>query len=176
MAEIMKIDPERQAEYDAWVAERPEVIKAMIRTNPATKLYRIKATGQRVKILAYSEDGTVRVNVPADYNLVAFEREVFGVPLSELEECDLPEEGELVGSIIEHLSSMKEMREDEVRASMLTLSDEEAAGLRAEIDKELAHVGPELRAVLEKSAMMSMDLLLYGVQDPMKTKGISTDD
>ena len=98
MARIMDFSPEQQAEYDAWVQARPPCIQAMLATHPPYLLYLNKPAGkQRVVITSYQEDGTVTVAVLAKYNLCTYERNVFGVPLSSLEECDLPAEGEPIG-------------------------------------------------------------------------------
>jgi hypothetical protein len=60
----------------------------------------MRSTGQRVFPVSYSEDGTVRVIVSGKYNLVSFEREVFGVEIDDLEECDLPGPDEPLGAIL----------------------------------------------------------------------------
>ena len=61
----------------------------------------LKTTGHRVYVGAFDEgeDGqvTVRVGVSGDFNLVAMERTVFGIDPDDLEECELPKDGELVG-------------------------------------------------------------------------------
>jgi hypothetical protein len=54
-------------------------------------------TGHRAVIYSYSEDGTVTVMVLGDYNLIEFERRVFGVDPDTLMECDLPEPNEPLG-------------------------------------------------------------------------------
>lgn len=102
MADIVKLTPEQLAEYEAWVASRPPVIQEMVKTHPPTKLYRLEDTGQRVTISGYSEDGTVKVIVEGRYNAVMFDRQVFGIPLSALTECELPEVGEPVGTALTH--------------------------------------------------------------------------
>ena len=57
----------------------------------------MKSTGHRVTMYSYSENGTVTVNVTGDYNVVVFERQVFGISPDDLEECDLPAPGEFLG-------------------------------------------------------------------------------
>ncbi len=85
-----------QAAFEQWVAERPQCIQDMIRSHPPDRLYRLDGD-KRVTLHSYQEDGTVVVNVTGEYNRVLFSRQVFGVKLADLVECDLPEEGEDVG-------------------------------------------------------------------------------
>jgi hypothetical protein len=91
---------EQRAGYDEWVESRPEPVKSIAkRLNPWT-LYRLKTTTHRVTLAAISEDGTVRVNVSADFNMLAFERSVFGINPDDLEECDLPAADEPFGAAL----------------------------------------------------------------------------
>jgi hypothetical protein len=80
-----------------WVSGRPGVVRDLCERYPPDRLYLLKTTGQRVTILSYFENGTVRVEVSSDWNLVFFNREVFGIDPSDLEECDLPDENTPVG-------------------------------------------------------------------------------
>jgi len=83
--------PEQRREWDNWVATRPRRVADMCRRWPCDRLYQMSTTGQRVIIEGYNEDGTVRVAVTGKYNLVTFERSVFGVDPHTLTECDLPD-------------------------------------------------------------------------------------
>ncbi len=94
MAEIPGCNKELLEE---WAKTRPPLIQDMIKRYPAFKLWRLKPSGHRVVIYAYNESGTVTVSVSGLYNRVLFERNVFGVSLDDLEECDLPAEDEDVG-------------------------------------------------------------------------------
>ena len=87
MATIAKlIDP---AGWNEWVSTRPPVVQDLCRRYPPDRLYVLKTTGKRVTILAYSEDGTVIVDVSAQWNNnLLVERVVFGVAPNNLEECD----------------------------------------------------------------------------------------
>ena len=76
MAKIAEIN---QSGFNEWLQGRPNCIIDMVKRYPPDVLYRMKSTGQRVTIIAYAEDGTVRVLVSGDYNAVIFDREVFGV-------------------------------------------------------------------------------------------------
>lgn len=88
-------------EWESWLAERPPEVRALAIRRPPWKLYRMKDTGRRVFVLQYDEyaDGSVnlRVAVTGDYNVLAFERAVFGIEPDDLVECDLPEDDEVVG-------------------------------------------------------------------------------
>lgn len=97
MAIIMKIDPTAWA---AWVADRPEKVRDLCARLPSDRLYRMKSSGHRCTLVSYNEDGTVCVAVTGQYNLVSFDRMVFGVPADDLEECELPLPGEPLGTAI----------------------------------------------------------------------------
>lgn len=89
-----------------WLAGRPQCIRDVVekyKLDPWT-LYKLKSTNQRVTLLSISEPDkegkvTCRVNVSGEFNLVAMERAVFGIAVEDLEECDLPQPGELRGSL-----------------------------------------------------------------------------
>ena len=100
----------KEPEWSAWVATRPLVIQEMCCAYPPNKLYRMRSTGHRVTIVSYGEDLTVRVNVTGQYNVVIFDREVFGVCVEDLEEAELPE-GEMVGTVLteqDHIDALIE--------------------------------------------------------------------
>lgn len=97
MAKIREID---QAAWREWVAGRPPAVRALCERLPGDRLYRMKSTGQRVTIHSYSEDGTLTVNITGEYNLITFERSVFGVSPDDLVECDLPGHGEPLGAAL----------------------------------------------------------------------------
>lgn len=98
MAKIAEIN---QDALNEWLSTRPQMIQDMCAKYPPDRLYRMKDTGQRVTLYSYSEDGTVTVTVSGTYNLIAtFERNVFGVDPSSLEECDLPSKDEVLGVLV----------------------------------------------------------------------------
>lgn len=97
-------------DWNEWVASRPPVVRKMCESHPGNLLYRMKSTKQRVFIIAYAENGTLRVGVSGRYNLTLFEREVFGVLPGDLEECELPAEGEKLG-ILQTREETEEMIE-----------------------------------------------------------------
>jgi hypothetical protein len=87
--------------WEAWRAERPQVIRDAIAKHgldPWT-LYRLTSTNQRVYLVSLFEDGTVKVGVSGEFNLLTHERDVFGIDPAELEECDLPRHDEPLGSL-----------------------------------------------------------------------------
>jgi hypothetical protein len=88
---------QNEEEFRAWVASRPQVVQEMIARCPPDRLYRMRDSGHRAIIYSYGEDGTVTVEVTGEFNRVVFGRRVFGVSLGNLEECDLPPEGEDLG-------------------------------------------------------------------------------
>ena len=95
MARIKDID---EQQLEEWLATRPQAIQDLARRIKPGHLYRLASSGHRVFPVAYSENGTVRVHVSGLYNLVAFERDVFGIKPEDLEECDLPPTHEPVGN------------------------------------------------------------------------------
>ena len=101
MAEVFKFDEEQLRDWQEWLAERPQVIKDMAASHPPNRLYRMTSTGQRVTLMSYGEDRTCRVAVTGKYNFVSHERQVFGVAIDDLVECDLPASGELLGCVLD---------------------------------------------------------------------------
>ena len=98
VAKISKLtDP---AAWEDWVSIRPPVVADLCRRYPPDRLYLMKPTGQRVTLVSYSENGTVTVDVSAQWNCLMFERQVFGVDPTSLEECDLPPDGEPTGALL----------------------------------------------------------------------------
>lgn len=110
MADICAENPE----FDEWLKDRPEIIQEMGKSHPPHKLYLLKTSNHKVFIISYSENRTVTVVVSGKYNLTDFERRVFGIKPEDLEECDLPKEGEPLGVMLnqeqarEYIQSIKE--------------------------------------------------------------------
>lgn len=97
---MAKIADLNTAEWGRWLAERPQVIRDMAVKYPPDRLYRMSSSGHRCYLLSYNEDDTVTVAVTGQYNFVVFDRRVYGVDASELVECELPGEDELVGTML----------------------------------------------------------------------------
>lgn len=86
---MAKINELNQQEWDAFVAGLPPVVKALCEKLPPDRLYRLNTTGQRGMIHSYSEDGTVTMNFPAEFNPCSiFPLQVFGLDPNDIEECD----------------------------------------------------------------------------------------
>ena len=100
MAKIMEWDEQEKQEWEEWVKSRPEVIQNLAKRFPPYNLYRLKTSGHRVVIYSYSEDETLTVKVSGEFNLITFERQVFGIKPENLEECDIPSPDEKVGVIL----------------------------------------------------------------------------
>lgn len=103
MARYVEATPEQEGAWAEWVASRPpNVRKIAERFNPWT-LYQFK-DGQRCVLVSFSEapDGrvTLTVNVTGEFNMVAFDRSVFGVDPDSLEESDLPAASEVLGTML----------------------------------------------------------------------------
>ena len=104
MAWIVEPTAEEIASYQAWVAERPPAVKAVAERFKPWALYRLTTTGHRVTVRSFGEgdDGAVTliVRVSGDFNVVTFERDVFGISPDDLVECDLPTADEPLGTIL----------------------------------------------------------------------------
>jgi hypothetical protein len=89
VAKLGNMTPKEEAAWRAWVEERPPIVKALcLRLRPDT-LYRLKTTGQRGIIYSVSEDGTVTMDFPAEFNPLSFIGvQVFGLDPGDIEECD----------------------------------------------------------------------------------------
>jgi hypothetical protein len=102
MADICTPTPEESDAWDQWVAELPGKTRVVAERFKPWKLYRLKPSGHRATLVSFGEatDGSVliRVNVSGEYNLLAFERDVFGISPDDLEECELPAADEPLGS------------------------------------------------------------------------------
>ena len=94
--------------WHEWVKTRPESVKKLCHQFPPNRLYLLKSSGHRVTVYSYNENGTMTVNISGEFNAVMFDRRVFGIEPDELEECDLPDEKEVLGTVLK--------KEDEVKA------------------------------------------------------------
>lgn len=105
--------------FEEWLATRPDSVKELAAKLPPNRLYRFKSGSKsRVTMYSYCEDGTVTVTVSGDFNLVSFERNVFGVKPDELEECDFPPDGEQLGVLLTDEQDVEDFI-DAVRPSIL---------------------------------------------------------
>lgn len=92
MARYVEPTQEQLAGWEQWVSERPPVIQEMAKKFDPWSLYKMKSTGHRVTLSSFNEDGTVTVNVLAEFNEVLLhERAVFGVNPDNLEPTEVPE-------------------------------------------------------------------------------------
>lgn len=101
---IFEPTDQQKLEWEKWVKNKPSKIREIIADKFLPwKLYMLKTTHQRVTLYSIDESRdapvTLTVCVSGRYNLVAFERMVFGIKPEDLEECDLPN-NEIVGSVL----------------------------------------------------------------------------
>jgi hypothetical protein len=82
-----------------WVKGRPPKVRAMAERFEPWSLYQLKTTNHRVTVASFSEDGTMTVDITAEFNLLDFERQVFGIKPEDLEPCDLPAPDEALGAL-----------------------------------------------------------------------------
>lgn len=97
MANAIEWTAEQRDYWDQWVASRPPVVRELAKKFPADRLYRIKKSGDRGKISAYNEDGTITLAVDGTFCWVMFAKNVFGLHPDDIEECDLPGPDEKLG-------------------------------------------------------------------------------
>jgi len=87
-----------------WVRSRPACVRRLAESfNPWT-LYRIKSTQQRCTMISFQEakDGTVTltVAVTGEYNALLMDRQVFGLSPDDIEETELPDPDEALGTFL----------------------------------------------------------------------------
>jgi len=95
MARYYNPTTDEEHAWREWVADLPVDVRVIAERFDPWTLYQLKTTGQRVVLYSFSEDGTVTVNVLAEFNLIMLERQVFGINPDDLEECDLPDADEI---------------------------------------------------------------------------------
>lgn len=92
-----------------WVERLPATARAVAERFDPWTLYWLKPAEQRVTLYSVNDNGTLTVTVSGRFNLVLFERQVFGIDPDDLSECDLPAEEEAMGVVAPDLS-LDEMR------------------------------------------------------------------
>jgi hypothetical protein len=94
--EVRIVEPNQQdlIEWEEWKATRPKLVKEIADKLDPWTLYQMKDTRQYVSLIAIAEDGTIRVQIPAKYNMLQFvDLEVFGINPDNLAACtELPTE------------------------------------------------------------------------------------
>jgi hypothetical protein len=108
-------DKERVA-WEVWLLELPEFVRVVAEKFDPWTLYRLKTTSQRVVVVSIDEHDdksvTLTVLVSGEFNFVSHERKVFGIKPEDLEECDLPKPGELLGSLDAPIGVCKDLFEE----------------------------------------------------------------
>lgn len=124
---MAKIAPDDLA-LEERLRDRAPKIREMVRSHPPNRLYRMVSSGHRVFITDYAANGLCCVAVTGKYNLVEMERNVFGVPLDDLVECDLPDQDEPLGVLLEpqevHAALAKGRTRDERMAAVHHAAEE----------------------------------------------------
>jgi len=110
VAKFKEWTTEQRIEWEEWLKDRPYIIKELAKRFPPNELFLLKTTGQRVYLMAYSEDNTVTVAITGDFNKCLFDKSVFGINPDDLEPCDIPDPktvGCLYKTEIEQQTSME---------------------------------------------------------------------
>jgi len=86
LPKLNALSGEALEQWNRWVLERPDNIRAMCESHPPWFYYDVISTKQVAIILAYYEDDTLRVRIVGDRvsvpTITPFE--VFGIPRSDL--------------------------------------------------------------------------------------------
>lgn len=133
MANIFEPTEEQLTAWQAFLDSRPEAVRKVAEKLPPWGLFLLKSSNHRVTIYSYGEqdDGkvTVTVNVLGAYNLVDFERQVFGIEPENLESCDLPEPHEPVGTRMtqDEATDNLDLLRVQIRPDLWRLDDEGVA-------------------------------------------------
>jgi hypothetical protein len=126
MANIYEPTQTQVDKWNEWVESRPEQIRSLIQKHNFApwKLYLLKTSGHKVELYSFDEGEppTLKVLVHGRFNLVSFERRVFGISPDDLEECDLPKPDDPLGVVLtkERVESiLKEKNTPEERLSAI---------------------------------------------------------
>ena len=105
MSRVYEPTPEQEADWIEWVASRPDNVRDVAKRFDPWTLYRMEDTDQRVTVYSFEEhdDGnvTLKVDVTGFFNLVLFDRQVFGINPDDLKECDLPTASKHLGVLLD---------------------------------------------------------------------------
>lgn len=82
-----------EEDWNNWLASQPEPVRKVAASLAPNKLYRL-GSGPRVIVIAYSEDGTVEVEVYGRFEPFTDQERMRGIDPSLLEECSAPDEKE----------------------------------------------------------------------------------
>lgn len=111
MARYFEPTQDQQDGFKAWIAERPASVQAIADKFPPWELFLLKTSNHRVFIRSFDEhtDGTVTLTVVVSgrFNLVMFERAVFGIKPEDLEPCDVPGPEEPIGAVLDHDGALR---------------------------------------------------------------------
>jgi hypothetical protein len=102
MARYYEPTPERIGEYSAWLADRPDNVRAVAARFRPWELFRLGPHRVFVRSFHEEPDGSVSlaVIVSGKFNRVVIERQVFGIDPAELTPCELPGPDEPVGAML----------------------------------------------------------------------------
>ena len=89
MAELFHVDVAAMAEWTDWVKGLPDDVRKIYERFFPNRLYRLKSTGQRGTVYSVSENKTVTMSFPLEFNpLSVIPLRVFGIDPDDIEECD----------------------------------------------------------------------------------------
>ena len=113
MAHYFEPTEEQVAEWTQWVEARPPTVRTIAERFFPWELYRLGSSGHRCTLVAIDEQESgrvsLKVSVDGRFNMVAFERVVFGIDPDDLMPCALPGPDEPVGSANLSIEQVKTM-------------------------------------------------------------------
>lgn len=122
------VEPTKAQEraWRKWVGGLPPIARATAAKLDIWTLYRMKDTGQRATIAAIQDDGKVRVDITGQYNMVMFDRSVFGIDPGNLEPCDVPGILERTGVILsdDEVEANKDILRVIIRPDLFRLTED----------------------------------------------------
>jgi hypothetical protein len=91
VAHFKQPTPAQEAEHRRLVSKCPKAIRRVMECFDPWTLYRLKSTGHRCILYSAQEDDggnvTLTMEISGEFNLIEFNRCVFGIEPEELEEC-----------------------------------------------------------------------------------------
>jgi hypothetical protein len=111
MARYKKPTPEQEQAWINWLADQPPYVGAVGKRLDPWSLFWLR--DQRVTICGFNSDPktekvTVQVNVTGQFNLVMFDKTVFGVDPNDLTPADLPAPDEPLGAVLKGEKEIEE--------------------------------------------------------------------
>ena len=105
MAAFRSPSTDDQRVWEEWLASRPAHVRQVAEQFPPWELFLLKSSGHRVVPHSFQENKetkavTMTLDVLGEFNVLFYERRVFGVKPEDLEPCALPADDEPHGVVL----------------------------------------------------------------------------